>query len=212
VNMAGNCITDDEACSEASRMEILRRYYTALCDRYTGRVDDELVFKLEIVMKQAGVTPAIFPAIAACLAKESATGGPAGAMVLPDGAVVTGKTTPLLGCSAALLMNALKHLAGIDDAALVISDAALNPIIELKTNHLGRRNPRLLADEVLIALCTSAIASPEAKLAFDQLSKLRGCGAHFSVLLNESDRVLYKRLGINVSCEPKTETNRLFNR
>ncbi len=212
VNMAGNCIIDDDICRQASRMEILRRYYTALCDRYMGKVDDDLVYKLEIVMKQAGVTPEIFPAIRASLEKEAATGGPAGAMVLPDGHVVTGKTTALLGAAAALLMNALKYLAGIDDAALIISDTSLNPICELKTQHLGHSNPRLHSDEVLIALCSSAVASPVAKRAFDQLANLRGADAHFSVLLSEVDKTLYKRLGINVSCEPKSETKRFFNK
>ena len=107
VNMAGNCIVDDEVCRQASRMEILRRYYATLTDRLQGKVDEELVYKLELLMKQADVTTDLCPAIAASLKREEATGAPAGAMVLPDGQVVTGRTSDLLGASAALLLNAL---------------------------------------------------------------------------------------------------------
>ena len=211
VNMAGYCIIDDAFCRKASRREILRRYYDACCSRYTGKADDDLVNKLELVMKQADVTPDILPAVQACLDKEKATGVPCAAMELPDGRVVTGKTTDLLSASAALLMNALKTLAGIDDSELVISDAALRPICELKTVYLHHKNPRLHGDEVLVALCLSAAQSDAAKRAYAQLSNLRGSEVHFSVLTSEMEKKLYKRLGMNVSCEAKSVTRRFFN-
>ena len=210
VNMAGNCIVDDEACREASYMEILRRYYTALTDRLRGKADDELVFKLELLMKQAGITTDIFPAVAASLKREEETGGPAGAMVLPDGQVVTGRTSDLLGASASLLLNALKRLGGINQSLDLISTQVLEPICRLKTGSLGHKNPRLHSDEVLIALCVSALTNPIAALAQQQLPKLKGCDAHFTVVLSDVDEKLYRRLGMHVSNEPKYERQRLY--
>ena len=210
VNMAGNCIVDDEVCRQASRMEILRRYYATLTDRLQGRAGDELVYKLELLMKQADVTTDLCPAIAASLKREEATGAPAGAMVLPDGQVVTGRTSDLLGASAALLLNALKRLGGIDQDLDLISTHVLEPICRLKTGVLGNKNPRLHSDEVLIALCVSALTNPIAAMAQAQLPKLRGCDAHFTVVLSDVDEKLYRRLGIHVSCEPKYERQRLY--
>ena len=210
VNMAGNCIVDDEVCRQASRMEILRRYYAILTDRLQGKVDEELVYKLELLMKQADVTTDLCPAIAASLKREEATGAPAGAMVLPDGQVVTGRTSDLLGASAALLPNALKRLGGIDQDLDLISTHVLEPICRLKTGVLGNKNPRLHSDEVLIALCVSALTNPIAAMAQAQLPKLRGCDAHFTVVLSDVDEKLYRRLGIHVSCEPKYERQRLY--
>ena len=210
VNMAGNCIVDDEVCRQASRMEILRRYYATLTDRLQGKVDEELVYKLELLMKQADVTTDLCPAIAASLKREEATGAPAGAMVLPDGQVVTGRTSALLGASAALLLNALKRLGGIDQDLDLISTHVLEPICRLKTGVLGNKNPRLHSDEVLIALCVSALTNPIAAMAQAQLPKLRGCDAHFTVVLSDVDEKLYRRLGIHVSCEPKYERQRLY--
>ena len=210
VNMAGNCIVDDEVCRQASRMEILRRYYATLTDRLQGKVDEELVYKLELLMKQADVTTDLCPAIAASLEREEATGAPAGAMVLPDGQVVTGRTSDLLGASAALLLNALKRLGGIDQDLDLISTHVLEPICRLKTGVLGNKNPRLHSDEVLIALCVSALTNPIAAMAQAQLPKLRGCDAHFTVVLSDVDEKLYRRLSIHVSCEPKYERQRLY--
>ena len=210
VNMAGYCITSDEVCREASKMEILRRYYTALTDRLQGRADNELVNKLELLMKQAGVTPAIFPAVEASLKREEETGGPAGALVLTDGQVITGRTSDLLGASASLLLNALKRLGGINQELDIISNQVLEPICTLKTKTLGNKNPRLHTDEVLIALCVSALTNPIAALAQEQIPKLRGCGAHFTVVLSDVDEKLLKRLGIHVSYEPKYERKRLY--
>ena len=212
VNMAGNCIVDDEVCRAASRQEILRRYYTACGDRLTGKCTDETVRKLELVMRQAGVTPDICPAVAASLQKAEATGGPAGAMVLPDGRLITGKTSDTLGAASALLLNALKALGGIGDQFELISAQALEPVCRLKTQYLGHKNPRLHTDEVLMALAVSALTNPLAERAQEQLPHLRGADAHFTVMLSEVDRKLLKRLGVNVTCEPRYETKALYHK
>ena len=210
VNMVGNCIVDDGACRDASHMEILRRYYTALNGRLRGTVEKDVVYKLELLMKRSGVTPGIFPAVAAALEKEEGTGAPAGAMVLPDGRVITGKTSDQLGASSALLLNALKALGGIDQELDLISTQVLDPICRLKTESLGNKNPRLHSDETLIALCVSALTNPIAAMAQRQLPKLKGCGAHFTVVLSDVDENLYKRLGMHVSYEAKHEGQRLY--
>ena len=212
VNMAGNCIVDDEVCRRASRMEILRRYYAAMAARLRGLADRELVGKLELLMQQADVSPALLPAVAASLEREQATGAPAGAMLLPDGRVITGKTSALLGASAALLLNTLKALGGIDQNLDLISSQVLEPICRLKTGNLGNKNPRLHSDEVLLALCVSALTNPIAALAQAQLEKLRDCDAHFTVVLSDVDEKLYRRLGVHVSYEPKYERRRLYYR
>jgi len=212
VNMAGFAIVDDGACQEASRMEILRRYYAGLVDRAKGRCDDSVVTKLELVMQQAGVTPEICPAVQVSLNKAADTGAPAGAMELPDGHIVTGRTSSLLGPSAALLLNALKYMAGIDHRLELIPAHVIEPISTMKTGYLGHHNPRLHSDEVLIALTISALSNPLAAMAQQQLTALRGCDAHFTVILSEEDAKLYKRLGIHVSCEPKYEMRRLYHK
>ena len=212
VNMAGFCIVDDEVCRSASRMEILRRYYTACVDRLQGKCDDAVVRKLELVMRQADVTPEVCPAVSASLVKAERTGAPAGAMVLPDGSVVTGKTSETLGAASSLLLNALKALGGIGDQFDLISAQVLEPVCRLKTEYLGHRNPRLHSDEVLMALTISALTNPLAELAQQQLPKLRGCDAHFTVVLPGADQKLYKQLGVNVSCEPRYETDGLYHK
>jgi len=210
VNMAGYCIIDDAECCHASYMEILRRYYKAMADKVRARVDDSVIFKLELLMKQAGISSDIFPAVRVSLEKEQKTGAPAGALVLPNGEVVTGKTSDLLGASSALLLNSLKRLGGIGKDVELISKEVLEPICRLKTKNLGHKNPRLHSDEVLIALCVSALNDPQAARAQAEISNLRGSEAHFTVLLSEVDEKLYKSLGIHVSCEPKTERSRLY--
>ena len=212
VNMAGNCIINDEVCRQASRMEILRRYYTAQVDVARGIADACQLRKLELVMQQADVTPDLCPAVAAAKQKAEETGAPAGALVLPDGRVVTGKTSSLLGASAALLLNALKAMAGIRSDMNLISNQVIEPISALKIQSLGHHNPRLHSDEVLIALAISALTNPLADMARAQLGTLRGCDAHFSVIISEEDIKLYKRLGIHVSCEPKYESKRLYHK
>ena len=202
VNMAGNCIINDEATKKASKQEILRRYYTALCDQKKGKVADEVVFKLELLMKKAGVSEKDRNVIGAAIEKSNATGSPAAALELNDGTVVTGKTSDLLGASAALLLNALKTLAGIEDSVHLISPAVIEPIQHLKIDHLGNRNPRLHTDEALIALSICAATDEKAELAMQQLSKLRCCEVHSSVILSSVDEKVFKRLGINLTCEP----------
>ena len=211
VNMAGYCIVDDEICCKASKMEILRRYYTALVGRLRGKSDEQEVRKLELLMKQAGVDASAIPALDAALRRAEETGAPAGAMILPDGRLVTGKTSQTLGAASALLLNALKLLAGIDDRLDLIDSGVLTPICDLKTRYLAHRNPRLHTDEVLLALTISALTSPAAKQAQEQLPALRGSEAHFSVILSEEDEKLLKRLGVRVTCEPTYETQRLYH-
>ncbi len=203
VNMAGNCIVDDSAARGASCQEIIRRYYDALCDQKQGKVSDEVVKKLELLMKKAGVDPSQRTVISHALAKAEETGLPATAMELPDGQIVTGRTSDLLGASASLMLNALKALGGIRDELHLISPVVIDPIQHLKVDHLGNRNPRLHTDEVLIALSISAATNPTAELAMEQLSKLRGCEVHSSVILSAVDVKTFKRLGVNLTCEPR---------
>ena len=206
VNMVGNCIVDDEAACFASRQEIIRRYYTALEDQKKGKASDEVVFKLEMLMKKAGVRPEERSVIAPALKRAQETGGPAAAMELPDGRIITGRTSDLLGASSALLLNALKTLAGIPDELHLIAPAVLDPIQHLKVDHLGNRNPRLHTDETLIALSISAATNPTAELAMEQLGALRGCEVHSTVLLSSVDINMFRRLGVNLTCEPKYES------
>ncbi len=212
VNMAGNCIIDDKACMDASKLEILRRYFTAKTNKLKGKDGDEPIRKLELLMNQAGITTDYCPAVPASLEKEAQTGGPAGAMTLPDGTVVTGKTSSTLGAASALLLNALKVLGNIDDKLDLISSQILEPICSLKTEYLQHRNPRLHTDEVLIALTISAQTDEIAMLATKQLSKLKDSEAHFSVIISEEDEKILRRLGINVSYEPKYEHKRLYHK
>ena len=205
VNMVGNCIVDDEAARAASRQEIIRRYYVALCELKQGKGTEATVRKLELLMKKAGVTAQERRVVTAALDRAEVTGNPAAAMELPDGQIVTGKTSDLLGASSALLLNALKKLGGMPDDLHLISPVALDPIQHLKVDHLGNRNPRLHTDETLIALSISAATNPMAEYAMEQLSKLRGCDVHSSVILSPVDEKTFKRLGINLTCEPRYE-------
>ncbi len=203
VNMVGSCITDDAVVWEASRQEILRRYYTALCDQKQGKAEDSQIFKLELLMKKAGVCAEQRRVVAPALEKAEATGKPAAAMELPDGRIVTGKTSSLLGACAALLLNALKELAGLDDELHLIAPEVIDPISHLKVEHLGNRNPRLHTDEILIALSICAATDSKAERAMEQLDKLRGCDVHSSVILSEVDEKTFKRLGVNLTCQPR---------
>ena len=203
VNMVGNCIVNDEACKEASRQEIIRRYYEALCDQKKGKNVDDTLRKLELLMKKAAITPEIRRVVAPALQRAEETGDAAAAMELPDGRIVTGKTSAVLGAASALLLNALKAVGGMPDELHLISPAALDPIQHLKVDHLGNRNPRLHTDETLIALSISATTNPMAEWAMEQLSKLRGCEVHSSVILSAVDVKTFKRLGVNLTCEPR---------
>ena len=212
VNMAGNCIIDDEACREASRQEILRRYYAERCAVRQGLENGEGVYKIKLLMNQAGITEADRPVIAAALAKAAETQQPAAAMQLPDGRCITGKTSALLGASAALILNALKALGNIQDDIHLISPIIIEPIQDLKIHHLGNHNPRLHTDEILIALSICAATNPTAALAMQQLPKLRGCEAHSTVILSGVDSTTFKKLGVNLTCEPQYQTKKLYHK
>ena len=203
VNMVGSSIIDDEAARDASRQEILRRYYDALCDQKQGKAGGDVVVKLELLMKKAGVLPEERKVVGPALDRAAETGKPAAAMELPDGTIVTGKTSNLLGASAALLLNALKALGGIDEELHLISPTVIDPIQHLKVDHFGNRNPRLHTDEVLIALSISAATDSTAEKAMEQLSKLRGCQVHSSVILSPVDEKTFKRLGVHLTCQPQ---------
>lgn len=211
VNMAGNCICDDEACRDASNQEIIRRYYQALNGLAEGTSTEEEVFKIELLMKQAHITVNDRTVVDAALKRAEETGAPAAALELPDGSIITGKTSNLLGASAALLLNALKKLAGIKDEVHIISPSAIEPIQKLKTSYLGSKNPRLHTDEVLIALSISAATNETAQLALDQIPKLRGCQVHTSVMLSEVDVKQFKKLSIQLTSEAKYENKKLYH-
>lgn len=203
VNMAGNCIVDDEITCKAASDEIIRRYYTGLCDRRKGLISDDEVTKLSLLMKQANISPDSRKTVEAALKKEAETGAPAAAMELPDGTMITGRTSDLLGAASGLLLNALKHMAGLDDSILLMSPHVIEPIMDLKVNHLGNNNPRIHTDETLLALSICATTDDNAKRAMEQISNLRGCEVHSTVILSPVDERIFKRLGINLTCEPK---------
>ena len=211
VNMAGNAIFDDDAVCEAARMEIVRRYFQTCVNVKRTGMGEEQIPKLELLMQQAGVNSNLSPARSAALLKEEATGAPAGAMVMPDGTVVTGKTSNLLGAASSLLMNALKHLSNTPDIN-VITDSVIEPICKLKTDHLHHKNPRLHSDETLIALSISSVTNDMASQLLDNIHKLNGCDAFFSVIISPTDEKLYRTLGINVCCEPKYELRRYYHK
>lgn len=207
VNMAGNCICDDAACRDASCQEIIRRYYDARRRALAGKCSEEEVYKIEMLMNQAGITVHNRPVVDVALSRAEETEAPAAALELADGRMITGKTTDLLGPCAALLLNALKELAGIPHSQPVISPAAIEPIQTLKTQYLGSKNPRLHMDEVLIALSVSAASDPNAQKALEQLPNLKGCQAHTSVMVSDVDRKLFMKLSIQATFEAKYENN-----
>ena len=213
VNMAGNCIVDDQACQQAARQEIIRRYYDALCERRQGKGSDSAVYKLELLMQQAGITADIRPVVTEANRVARETGEPAMAIELPDGRLVCGKTSDLMGCSAAALLNALKKLSGAGGHGVhLIAQSAIEPIQTVKVKYLGSNNPRLHSDEVLIALASSANAEPKAAEALRALADLKGCQAHCSVILSPADEITYRKLGLQLTCEPQYQTNKLYHR
>lgn len=211
VNMAGNCIFNKEAVHNAAKNEIIRRYYEAMCKRSRGEGSDDEVVKIELLMEQAGVSKIDRPVLAAATTRAEETGAPAAAIELPDGTVITGKTSSLLGASSALLLNALKKLAGIEKSVHLIPKEVIEPVQSLKTGCLGNHNPRLHTDEILIALCISAVTDKNAKTAMEQLPTLKNCEAHSSVMLSSVDINTFKKLGIHLTCEPKYQTKKLFH-
>ena len=203
VNMAGNCIIDDEVVCKAAKEEIIRRYYVGMCDYRKGQISEDEVMKLELLMKQASVTVDDRKVVSAALEREKETGAPAAAMELPDGTILTGRTSNLLGAVSALLLNALKYFGGIPDDVLLMSPHVIEPIQNLKVKHLGNNNPRIHTDETLLALSICANTDENAKKAMEQIEKLRGCEVHSTVILSPVDERIFKRLGINLTCEPK---------
>lgn len=211
VNMVGNCIVDDAVCCEASYQEIIRRYYQCVCDLKRGRGSKESLYKLQLLLNQAGLSLEDRAVVTPALNKELKTGYPAVAIELADGRIITGKTTSLLGPSSAALLNALKALAGIDHEKHIIKPEALKPIQELKIQYLGSKNPRLHTDETLLALSLSAASDPDAGKALEKLPELKNCEVHSSVLLTSVDERIFKKLGLRLTSEPKYETEKNFH-
>ncbi|MBQ8536699.1 MAG: DUF1846 domain-containing protein [Clostridia bacterium] len=212
VNMVGNCIIDDEACIEAAKQEVIRRYYASRCSLRQGHAEQTEVDKLELLLQKMNLSDENRPVIAAARSRAEETGAPALAMELPDGRIITGKTSNLLGPSAALLLNVLKALGGIEDDALLIAPHVIEPIQDLKCNYLGNHNPRLHTDEVLVALSICAATDERAAIAMKQLPLLKGCEVHSTVILPQVDSNVFKRLGANVTCDPKYQTHKLYHK
>ena len=212
VNVISQCICDDEACRAASRQEILRRWYGTAVSVRQGLSDPAELRKIELIMNSLDLTAEDRPVVAAALQRAEETGGPAMALELPDGSIVTGKTSSLLGAASACLLNALKKLAGIDKKLPLIAPGIIQPIQHLKVEHLGNHNPRLHTDELLIALSICAVTNPMAEITIDQLNSLRGCEAHSTVILSHVDADLFKKLGVNLTTEPKYQAKKLFHK
>ncbi len=212
VNMVGFCITDNDVVVKASEQEIIRRYYSAMAHKIQyDRISNDEIFKIELLFKQAGITLDKRPVIEASLKRADETGLPATAIQLDDGTIITGKTSSLLGSASALLLNALKHLAGIPKSKPIIAPEIIEPVQKLKTEHLGNTNPRLHTDEILVALSICAVNSEDAQSALAQLEKLKNCEMHSSVLLANVDYITLKRLGIRLTCEPRYFTKKLYH-
>ncbi len=212
VNMVGQCITDEALVNAAAKQEVIRRLYTSLCEQRRGNVGDEEVAKLQMLMQQLKLGDDDRPVIAASRKRADSTGAPAAAIELPGGEIVTGKTSSLLGASAALILNALKRLAGIPKAEKLIPPEVIGPVQDLKLNYLGNHNPRLHTDEILVALSITASQSKSAALALSQLPKLKGCEVHTSVILSAVDENVFRRLGVNLTCEPRYQTHKLYHK
>lgn len=212
VNMAGFCITDDKVVCDAAKQEVIRRYYKALVREKNGEKVSGEIFKLDLLMKQLEVSVSDRKCVEPAIEVSKKTNAPATAALLPDGQIVTGKTSSLLGATSAMLLNALKTIAGIDDSVKLISPSVISPIQHLKTEYFGSKNPRLHTNEVLLALSISAATDENARKAMDALQYLRGCEVHSTVILSSVDSDTLSKLGINVTCEPERETRNLFNR
>ena len=211
VNMIGYCIFDNEAANEASYQEIIRRYYTAVCAVRQGTGEKSEVQKIELIMNKLGIKKELRPTVLPALQKAEQTDAPAVALELKDGTIITGKTSELLGPCSAMLINALKHLAGIADSTELLSPTIIEPIQKLKINHMGNQNPHLHMDEILLALAVASVTEENAALALEQIPKLRGAEAHSTVLLSRVDENVFKKLGVNLTCEPQYQTKKLFH-
>ncbi|MFC0580798.1 DUF1846 domain-containing protein [Micrococcoides hystricis] len=212
VNLVGACISDDEVCREAAKQEIIRRYYKALVEERREEADPTVSERIALLMGKLGITKASREVVEPALEVARRTREPASAIQLADGQIVTGKTTALLGCSAAMLLNALKVLAGIDDEVQLLAPESIEPIQSLKTDHLGSRNPRLHTDEVLIALSVSANSDEYARRALDQLQNLRGCEVHTTTILGSVDEGIFRNLGVLVTSEPQYQVKSLYKK
>ena len=213
VNMVGFCITDEAAVCAAAKDEIIRRYFSALCDCRRGRPGRNAVNKIELLMRQAGISVEDREVVGAALEVSKRTENqPAVAIKLNDGRIITGKTSALLGAASAALLNAIKAIGDIDDGVLLIKPEVIEPIQQLKTGLLGNHNPRLHTDEILIALTISATTDAVSKAAADNLHLLKGCEAHSTVILSQVDEDVYRKLGINLTCEATYQTKKLFHR
>ena len=210
VNMAGNCIVDDEACCEASKMEIIRRYYDAVNRVAKEKASESEVYKIELLMKQAKITTDDRKVTVAAKKRAEGTGVACAAIEFEDGTIITSKTTDFLGASSALILNALKYLAGIEHDEKLIKPEFIEPIQNLKVEHLGGRNPRLHSDEVLIALALTSVTNENAKKAMEQLPKLKGCQVHTTVMLSEVDTKTFARLGVNLTSEPVRGSKKFY--
>ncbi|WP_313679971.1 DUF1846 domain-containing protein, partial [Corynebacterium stationis] len=202
VNMVGFCITDDEVCRKASEQEIIRRYFKTLVDEARAGLDDVWSSRAAVVMAKAGIKETDRRVVAPARMRAEETGDAASAIELADGTIIRGRTSELLGCSAAMLLNALKYLAGIDDETLLLSPESIEPIQSLKTKHLGSLNPRLHTDEVLIALSVSAAKDENARRALDVIKQLRGCDVHTTTILGSVDEGIFRNLGVLVTSDP----------
>lgn len=212
VNMAGLSISDDEVCRRASEQEVIRRYYRALVNERREALEPDQSERIALLMARLGIKPEDRPVVLPALRMERKTKAPAAAIELPDGRIVTGKTSPLLGCSSAMLLDALKTLAGIDDKVKLLAAENIEPIQRLKTQHLGSKNPRLHTDEVLIALAVSANTDESARLAMEQLKELRGCDVHTTTILGSVDTGIFRNLGVEVTSEPVYQNNNLYRK
>ncbi len=211
VNMVGFAISDNDVVCTAAKQEILRRYYSSLVSARQGMSEESDASKIELLMKQAGVTVEDRAVIKPALNKAEETGAPATAIELPDGRIITGKTSSLLGSASAMLLNALKVLSDIPDEVNLISPKIIEPMQKLKTEILGNHNPRLHTDEILIALSICAATDSLAKKALDNAYKLMGCEAHSTVILSRVDENVFRKLGVNLTCEPKYQTKKLYH-
>ena len=212
VNMAGFCISDDLVCQEAAKQEVVRRYYHALANEAATQSDPSESHRIAMTMAKLGITKDYRLVVRPALNLEAETGAPAAAMQLSDGRIVTGKTSPLLGCCSAMLLNALKLLAGIDEEVQLLAPSSIKPIQTLKVDHLGALNPRLHTDEVLIALSVSADTDENARKALEELTHLRDCEVHTTTILGSVDTQIFRNLGLQVTSEPVYARKTLFKK
>ena len=212
VNMAGYCISDDEICKEAAKQEIIRRYFSVQCAYRQGEGSQMDASKIKLLLQQLNISEENREVIKAARERSEETGAPALAIKLHDGRIITGKTTSLFGPSAAVLFNAIKALSNIEKKKLLISPEVIKPIQELKCSYLNNNNPRLHSDEVLIALSICAATDADSAKAMAQLPNLKGCEVHSTVILPSVDANIFRRLGLNLTCDPKYQTRKLYHK